>query len=985
MSACSESTINRKLSAVTSFYEFHRRHGVEMALTIRDASRPVAATSTSFRPFLAHVKRSRPSRSDLRLREPSRRPLVLSDEQVSVLVEACDHLRDRVLLGLLDATGLRIGEALGLRHEDIRTADGIVDVRCRLNANGARAKTWERSVPVGTGWLRLHGDYLHHEYGELDSDYLFRPAVVDTDRPSIELSGGRRPVRTARTPDRDRGHTAHVSPYLRNPAATWRCEGRGGAEAARPRIGVHNDRHLRPPDHRRRAPRPGDGRLPQRTGATMRRRHDLIGTHVDESLEARVERARGLLEDLVAPAWRIEPPILVHPRHMAAVCAVASCPREVTEAGLCNGHALRWIRRGRPDLAEFTATTRFLIVDNHVLAACKVPTCRRGRVRPAHLCPTHRKQWLAAGQPPIQAWSAAAEVRDPGITAAVCRLSHCDLLAEDADPYCRVHALRWRNDGCRAHPEFEAVVMNYGDPRWDFRRLPVQLKLELQYGLQRSRELGHGKCDHSVGYLTRLLLHSGATTLLDRNRAEWQALFRQQWPNLKHGATSYVFLGFVIEELADLLDGQGWANEYPRDLWQLHRLGYTAASTSRQLNFTDIGQRWLVETAKRWLHWRLTVEEKSVNTVLSDLLALRRLSTFLTSTGQAQYSIRQLTRPVLEQHITSLHESGDLAASTIRYHISAVAVFLRALQDHEDWAPDLPRNAVIYSSDYPRMDPLRARGLNSHVMTQVRAHLPEWPHPDGRFLTELMIATGLRLGDACALSYDPLVYDNDANPYIRYWNDKMRREAYVPISPALLDRIRIQQQRTAQRFPDQTADYLSTAAPNTLPAPGLKLTPKASRNPDGTRGFVGTTYQQQLRTFQASTQICDEAGRPVTITAHQWRHTFATGLINRGVRLEVVKQLLDHASLEMSSHYARLLDTTIRSEWEAGRGPDDDYGHLLPPKLSGPTGRAPRCRTAIADCPASKAATTPTSACPARCSSPPARTCPPTRSSAPAR
>ena len=62
-SFCNESTINRKLSAVTSFYEFHRRHGVEMALTIRDASRPVASTRTSFRPLLAHVKRSRPRRS----------------------------------------------------------------------------------------------------------------------------------------------------------------------------------------------------------------------------------------------------------------------------------------------------------------------------------------------------------------------------------------------------------------------------------------------------------------------------------------------------------------------------------------------------------------------------------------------------------------------------------------------------------------------------------------------------------------------------------------------------------------------------------------------------------------------------------------------------------------------------------------------------------------------------------------------------------
>jgi integrase/DNA-binding transcriptional regulator YhcF (GntR family) len=522
------------------------------------------------------------------------------------------------------------------------------------------------------------------------------------------------------------------------------------------------------------------------------------------------------------------------------------------------------------------------------------------------------------------------EVRSLATRYHRCSLPHCDLLAEDADPYCRVHALRWRNDGCRAHAEFEAVVMNYGDPRWDFRRLPAQLKLELQYGLQCSSELGHGKSAHSVGYLTRLLLRIGATTLLDRTRADWQAVFRQQWPNPKHGATSYVFLGFVIEELADLLDGHGWANEYPRDLWQLHRLGYTAASASRQLNFTDIGQRWLVETAKRWLHWRLTVEEKSVNTVLADLLALRRLSTFLSSTGQAQYSIRRLTRPVIEQYVASLHEQVEIAASTIRDNISAIAVFLRALQDHEDWAPDLPRKAVIYSSDYPRMDPLRARGLNTHVMTQVRAHLPDWPHPDGRFLTELMIATGLRLGDACELGYDPLVFDDDANPYIRCWNHKMRREAYVPISTALLDRIQAQQQRTSQRFPDSTAGYLAAPEPRTLPPAGLKLAPRTSRNPDGTRPFARGTYQQQLRIFQTTAQITDEAGRPVAITAHRWRHTFATALINRGVRLEVVKQLLDHASLEMSSHYARLLDTTIRSEWEAGRGPDDDYGHLLP-------------------------------------------------------
>lgn len=172
-SACTESTINRKLAAVTSFYQFHLRHGVDLALTIRGAGRSVASTSSSFRPFLVHVRRSRPQRSDLRLRQPTRHPQVLSDEQVGELVAACGHLRDQVLLRLLNDSGMRIGEVLGLRHEDIMTADGTINVRSRVNANGARAKTWERSIPVNPGWFRLHAEYLHSEYGDLDSDYVF--------------------------------------------------------------------------------------------------------------------------------------------------------------------------------------------------------------------------------------------------------------------------------------------------------------------------------------------------------------------------------------------------------------------------------------------------------------------------------------------------------------------------------------------------------------------------------------------------------------------------------------------------------------------------------------------------------------------------------------------------------------------------------------------------------------------------------------------
>jgi integrase/recombinase XerD len=38
---------------------------------------------------------------------------------MTTLIEGCVRLRDRFLLSLLRSTGRRIGEALGLRHEDV--------------------------------------------------------------------------------------------------------------------------------------------------------------------------------------------------------------------------------------------------------------------------------------------------------------------------------------------------------------------------------------------------------------------------------------------------------------------------------------------------------------------------------------------------------------------------------------------------------------------------------------------------------------------------------------------------------------------------------------------------------------------------------------------------------------------------------------------------------------------------------------------------
>jgi hypothetical protein len=95
-----------------------------------------------------------------------------------------------LLAGADVGSGCRVGEALGLRHEDIAAVEREVAFVPRVNANNARCKSGQpRTVPVSAGLIRLWGDYLHREYGQLDSDFVRQP-VRRTARPGAGLPGG---------------------------------------------------------------------------------------------------------------------------------------------------------------------------------------------------------------------------------------------------------------------------------------------------------------------------------------------------------------------------------------------------------------------------------------------------------------------------------------------------------------------------------------------------------------------------------------------------------------------------------------------------------------------------------------------------------------------------------------------------------------------------------------------------------------------------
>jgi integrase/recombinase XerC len=129
----SPKSLQRRLSAVRSFYRWLLKHG-------RIVASPAAAIRAP--------------------KAPRKLPQVLDPDEAKVLVEVPTDvplgLRDRALLELFYSSGLRLSELCALRWRDLDLADGLVTVL------GKGSK--QRSVPVGshardalTAWRRDTG------------------------------------------------------------------------------------------------------------------------------------------------------------------------------------------------------------------------------------------------------------------------------------------------------------------------------------------------------------------------------------------------------------------------------------------------------------------------------------------------------------------------------------------------------------------------------------------------------------------------------------------------------------------------------------------------------------------------------------------------------------------------------------------------------------------------------------------------------------
>jgi len=263
---------------------------------------------------------------------------------------------------------------------------------------------------------------------------------------------------------------------------------------------------------------------------------------------------------------------------------------------------------------------------------------------------------------------------------------------------------------------------------------------------------------------------------------------------------------------------------------------------------------------------------RSQHTIRSYQIILFAFLVYLKSIGRRH--IETVTREDICAYIEHEQDRG-LRATTVESTARGIYCFYRYLVDRDIVHPKILTRKIRIKTPQPLPRAIDPEDIQSllRVITNLR----------DRTLILVLLRTGMRIGE---LLRTKLIDLNFAERRIEIFEaQKNRVGRVVYISDDALSSLK---QWLEQRKRDSEYVFYGHQ--------GRMLTYEAARS-----RFVK---------YLAKAGLSNKG-----YTLHALRHTFASELLNAGMRLECLQQLLGHSSIEMTRRYARLTDNTRREEY----------------------------------------------------------------------
>jgi integrase/recombinase XerD len=261
-----------------------------------------------------------------------------------------------------------------------------------------------------------------------------------------------------------------------------------------------------------------------------------------------------------------------------------------------------------------------------------------------------------------------------------------------------------------------------------------------------------------------------------------------------------------------------------------------------------------------------------IPTLRSSGYTIRHFLLFLQENGRL--SIEDLTRRDTEAYVEHEQDKG-LTVRSVKTKLTALYAFLNYLVKS-----DILPQEILERKIRLKLPEALPRAI---VFEDIKALLAVVTEVRDRALVLLLLRTGMRIGELLNLHVSDInlqelkiciyIGEKNAQGRVVYYCDDAKE--------ALMAWLRIREPKQRYLFYGHKGRPLS--------------------------------YAGARKVFRKYLEKAGLASKGYTL--HQLRHTFASELLNAGMRLEVLQQLLGHSNIEITRHYARLTDKTREEEY----------------------------------------------------------------------
>ena len=194
--------------------------------------------------------------------------------------------------------------------------------------------------------------------------------------------------------------------------------------------------------------------------------------------------------------------------------------------------------------------------------------------------------------------------------------------------------------------------------------------------------------------------------------------------------------------------------------------------------------------------------------------------------------------------------------------------------------------------------------LNKREISRFKLTVSEFKDPIVKPLTTMMLETGVRVSEICNMDVDDVDLDDLSALILGGKGEKDRTVLFTDLTAeGIQEWMAVRRMRAEKQVKEERQALFLTKN-------GHRITPR---------------WVQKLMD-----RIADRAEiKRSRLTPHTLRHTFASGLLERGADLVTIQRLLGHASIATTRVYLEISDQTLREIYKRAQMPM--------PKISNPT------------------------------------------------